>query len=230
MARRRFAVIGLGEFGTVLTRGLFEAGHEVLAIDNNMDNVETAASYSTHAVQLDACDANALHTQELEDMDAIIIAITEFESLITSADLLRKIEGPRILARYQNGLERKILGMLGIADTFNPDEEAARNLVEQLSNPGFHTSRVLEADYNIMELYAPASLAGQSLETCGLRRKYNLNLVTIKRRPVEETDGDDEAKQRILGVPYGDTIIEDGDTLVLFGRKADLENFVDDTN
>ncbi len=226
MARRRFAVIGLGEFGTILTRGLFEAGHEVLAIDNDMNNVEAASTYSTHAVQLDACDENALHTQELEDMDAVIIAITEFESLITSADIVRKVEGPRILARYQTGLERKILHMLGIADTFNPDEEAARNLVEQLSNPGFHTSRVLEEDYNIMELRAPKSMAGQSLETCGLRRKYNLNLVTIKRRKESE---DDEVQQKILGVPYGDTVIEEGDTLVLFGRKAHLENFVDDT-
>ena len=81
---KRLAVIGLGEFGSLLVRHLYDAGHEVLAIDRDMERVENIVPDCTQSVCLDSTDANALKAQELEDMDAVIVALTDFESLITT--------------------------------------------------------------------------------------------------------------------------------------------------
>lgn len=219
---KRIGVIGLGEFGRLLVRRMYEAGHEVLAIDRDMETIEAVAPYATSAVCLDSTDANALRAQELEDLDTIIITLTDFESLITTADVLRSMKITNVMARYQNGLEFKILRMLGIRELFNPGDKAARNMVEQFSHPGFHDRIILDGDFRIAETAAPSSLIGKELSECGLRRKYHLNLVTIKR------DNADSTGQEIIGVPYGDTIIEKNDALVLFGKTADIKIFLDD--
>ncbi|MCR9141747.1 MAG: TrkA family potassium uptake protein [bacterium] len=219
---KRIAVIGLGEFGSLLVRRLFEGGHEVLAIDRDMERVEALASFSTSAVCLDSTDRTAMEAQELEDLDKIIIALTDFENLITTADVLRSMKITGVMARYQNGLEYKILRMLGVSDLFNPGDKAARNMVEQFSNPGFHDRIVLDGEFTIVETPAPEALVGQELNACGLRHKYHLNIVTIKR------DTEDQTSQEILGVPYGDTVIEKHDTLVLFGKADDIKIFLED--
>ena len=50
------AVIGLGRFGFHVAKHLHEAGHEVLAIDIDPQNVEAIADFSSRAVVLDARD------------------------------------------------------------------------------------------------------------------------------------------------------------------------------
>lgn len=219
---KRIAVIGLGEFGALLVRRLFEAGHEVLAIDRNMERVEALAPHATSAVCLDSTDRDAMQAQELEDLDVVVIALSDFESLITTADVLRAMKIKGVMARYQNGLEYKILRMLGVSELFNPGDKAARNMVAQFSNPGFHDRIVLEGEFVIAETSAPPALVGLPLNECGLRNKYHLNLITIKRDTAEKTG------QEILGVPHGDTVIEEHDTLVIFGSSEDIKIFLED--
>ena len=220
---KRLAVIGLGEFGSLLVRHLYDAGHEVLAIDRDMERVENIVPDCTQSVCLDSTDANALKAQELEDMDAVIVALTDFESLITTADNLRAMKIDTVMARYQNGLEFKILRMLGISELFNPGDQAARNMVEQFSHVGFHNRLIFEGEFAIVEVPVPASLVGEKVGDCGLRPQYRLNLVTIKRA-TEDSEG-----REIQGVPYADTIMQKGDTLVLFGKNEDIDIFLEDT-
>lgn len=219
---KRIAVIGLGEFGTLLVRRLFEAGHEVLAIDRSMERVEAVTQFTTSAVCLDSTDKSAMRAQELEDLDAIVIALTDFESLISTADLLRGMKITQVMARYQSGLEFKILRMLGISELFNPGDQAARNMVAQFSNPGFHDRIIVDGDFTIVETRTPEHLVGRELSECGLRHKYHLNLITIKR------DVPDSTQQKIVGVPFDDSVLEKHDTLVLFGKSSDIKIFVKD--
>ncbi|MCB1316515.1 MAG: TrkA family potassium uptake protein [Leptospiraceae bacterium] len=244
LKKLKFVVIGLGEFGTRLARQLFEAGHEVFAIDQDMEKVENVSDFVTHAICLDATDRRALEAQEMEDMDVFIIAISNFEALVTTADVLKSMEVKRIVARSQTNLEYKILRMLGIHETFNPDDEAARNMREQFSHPATRSSLAFGHGYNIVEIDVPNRLAGKQLVDSGLRRTYNLNLVTIKRPSTEDPDASTDNGQEsengsgtdvipdenfdVLGVPYGDTQIEAGDVLVLFGRSEDVDTFLED--
>ncbi|MEQ9365091.1 MAG: TrkA C-terminal domain-containing protein, partial [Leptospirales bacterium] len=85
-----------------------------------------------------------------------------------------------------------------------------------------HDRIVLDGEFTIVETTVPDDLVGRPLNECGLRHKYHLNVVTIKR------DTEDKTSQEILGVPYGDTMIEKHDTLVLFGKSGDIKIFLED--
>ena len=56
---KKFAVIGLGNFGFHAAKALFNHGNEVLAIDSDKARVQAIDQYSTEAVFADATDAEA---------------------------------------------------------------------------------------------------------------------------------------------------------------------------
>ncbi len=216
----KLAVIGLGDFGRELVKRLAQEGHEVLAVDVSLEIVESLADAATSAVALDSTDEKAMRTLNLEDMDAVILASSQsFETLIVTADLLRKIGVRRIFARYRTALHKRILGMLGIADIFNPEERAAANMAESFSHAGFHQTIRVWDSFQVTELEAPAAYGGQTLAESGLRSGYGLNALALKR-------GDGE-KERIL-IPGDDTVLRAGDRLLVFARDESIDRFVDE--
>lgn len=56
---RRFAVIGLGRFGTKLAIALAMSGAEVIAIDKNRDEIELIRDQVSCTVRLDSTDEEA---------------------------------------------------------------------------------------------------------------------------------------------------------------------------
>ena len=64
MARRTFAVIGLGRFGSAMAATLAELGQEVIGIDSDEASVHEMADVVSQAVQLDATDERALSLEE----------------------------------------------------------------------------------------------------------------------------------------------------------------------
>ena len=51
---KQFVVIGLGRFGVSVATELYKMGHEVLAIDSNVERIDEIADSVTHAVCADA--------------------------------------------------------------------------------------------------------------------------------------------------------------------------------
>jgi len=60
---RRFAVIGLGRFGSKLAIALSMSGAEVIAIDKNREVVDLIRDQVGHAVRLDSTDEEALRAK-----------------------------------------------------------------------------------------------------------------------------------------------------------------------
>ncbi|HOT69710.1 MAG TPA: NAD-binding protein, partial [Candidatus Saccharicenans sp.] len=56
----KFAIIGLGSFGSYLARTLYDKGHEVMVIDKDKDKIEEAKDFSTQAVWMDSADKESL--------------------------------------------------------------------------------------------------------------------------------------------------------------------------
>ena len=98
--KNKFAIIGLGQFGMTIAKTLSKKGAEVIAIDKDIDKVEHIKDYVSYAVSLDATDKQALLNQNIEDMDAVIIAIGEdFKSMILCANILTELSIKRIIGR-----------------------------------------------------------------------------------------------------------------------------------
>lgn len=92
MAKKQYAVIGLGRFGTSIARRLYEAGQEVLGIDLNEERVEDAEKYITHGIIADSTEEKALNSVGISNFDCVIVAIgDDIQASILTAMLLKNL-------------------------------------------------------------------------------------------------------------------------------------------
>lgn len=229
MNTKKIAVIGLGDFGRELVKCLYEEKHEVIAIDKNMDLVEEIKDVCTNAVCLDSTDESAMEAQGLEDFDYVILATADdFETLVITSDILRRIGVKEIIARYQTPLHIRILKMLGITHIFNPEERAAKNMAEMFSHANIKGSIILSEDYRIAELLVPEFFNGKNIMEIKLKEKYNLLLITIKRHKniSKNKRREDDVILETLGIPSAETVFRSKDIMVVFGNHKDVEKFL----
>lgn len=226
--RHKFAVIGLGVFGNSIARTLAERGAEVLAIDNNQEHVEAIKDDVAYAVQLDATDIRALEAQNIQDMDAVVVAIGEdFEAVLITAANLQELNIKRVITRASNKQQRRILEKMGVQEVLSPEGEVGTTVAERLLQPSIRTFLPLPDNYEIVEINTPKGIANKSLSKISLREKYNINMITIKRSFEEIQDGKPTEVEHIIGVPKADTIIYPSDILILIGKKQDIKRFIE---
>lgn len=225
---RRYAVIGLGQFGSAIATMLARKGAEVIAIDNNQAHVDSIKDDVAHAVVLDATDYKALRSQGVEDMDAVVLAIgKDFEALLLCSAHLLEMNIKRIIARAHGKHQRMILERLGVNEILSPEDEVGKIVAERLLNPSILSYLELPDGYEIVEIRAPKGIINRTLEDVGLRDKYKLTVITIKREFVEMRKGESVKEQHVLGVPSSKTLITENDTLMMFGQVKDIQRFTD---
>jgi trk system potassium uptake protein TrkA len=228
MKGSRFAVIGLGQFGSEIARILAQKGAEVMAIDNNETHIENIKDEVAYAVCLDAADKKALKSQEIEKFDAVVVAIGEdFETLLLCTVFLQELKAKRIIARGNGIQQRMILEKIGIKEILSPEQEVGRVVAEKLLNPNVVGLLQLPDDYEIAEIKAPKGVHNRTLKDIALRDKYKLNLVTIKRDYEVKNGSETKLTSHIIGVPSSETIIYDTDTIVVFGTIKDIQKFTE---
>ena len=210
----------MGRFGRSIARKLAAKGAEVMGMDVRQEKVDSVHKDITLAVRLDSTDKRALESQNVNDLDVVVIAIgASFDAMLLTVFLLQELGVKRIIARAQDETQRVILEKMGVTEILNPEEEVGNNMAELLLNPGALMCMQLPDDFEIMEVTAPRKVLGRSLSDIGLREKYNLNLVTLLRKT-------DDA-HHIMGIPDARTLVEKDDLIVLFGKNSDIDRFID---
>lgn len=228
MTDNRFAVIGLGKFGRAIARKLAQKGAEVIAIDNNEHNIERLQEEVALCICMDATDKKALIAQNIVDVDAVVVAIGEnFEALLLCTVYLQELKVKRLIARANDDHQRRILEQLGVEEILSPEDEVGNVMAEKLMHPSVVSILQLPEDYEIAEIKAPKGIQNRSLADIKLRDKYKLNLVTIEREVEKIVKGEKIIDQHVIGIPNQDTIIEETDTIVLFGTTKDIERFIE---
>lgn len=232
---QRIAVIGLGRFGMNLARMLESQRVEVIAADANMRLVEDVKDDVTLAVCLDATDEDALVGHEIHRADVCVVAIGEnFEASLLAATALKKLGAKTVIVRAQSANHAEIFRRLGADEIIQPETEAGRQLARRLANPHLEDLIELSDGYTLIELHAPAAFHGKTLEQLGLRTKYRVNLVAVKRHtsngaPAGQTAAPTSGKAATSGgvttyVPHAGYVIHPDDVLLLVGTDAALNN------
>jgi len=231
MRGTKFTVIGMGKYGKAIANILSNRGAEVIAIDNREDLIEDIQDDVALAVTMDATERKSLEAQNIQESDAVVVAIgTNFEALILCCFQLQELGFSRIIARANEERQKAILQKMGIEEILEPEKEIGNFISEQLINPNIVSFLQLPDDYEVAEIKPPVDIANRTVEEIALRTKYRLNLITIKRC-FEEDKGDKiEVIQHILGVPSSDTIINETDTLIVFGTSRDIKRFIEINN
>jgi trk system potassium uptake protein len=214
MARRQYAVIGLGRFGLSVARRLLEAGQEVLGIDVNEERVEDAELYVTHAVVADTTDEKALKSIGIRNFDYVIVAIgDDMQSSILTAMLLKEMGIKKVIAKALGKNHGQVLDKIGVDWIIYPERDMGERVANQLLSPNMLNYIELSKEYNIEEIMIPSKMAGKSLRELDIRAKYNVSAIAVVRA------GD------IVISPSPDQIIHNEDLLVMIGHKDDLARF-----
>lgn len=217
MARRQFAVIGLGRFGSAMATTLAELGQDVIGVDGNPERVRQLADAITQAVELDATDERALRSVGIQDVDVAVVSIGEnIESSLLVVMQLGELGVRTIVAKAVTPLHGRILEKLGVSRVIFPEREMAVRIAHGLVLPNVIDYIELSSEFSIVELPAPEMFVGRTLKQLELRPKYGLTLIAIKRRPSAH------APLVTSVAPAADETIEAGDVLSLLGSNERL--------
>ncbi len=228
MADTKFAVIGLGQFGLAIAKKLASKGAEVLAIDRNMERVELVKDEVTYAVALDSTDIKALSSQNIADMDAVVVAIGEnIEGLLLTTVLLLEMKAKRIIARAMSPQQHLILEKLGVKEILSPEDEVGSMIAEMLLKPHMRSFLSLPDNHEIAEIIPPKKIINRSVEQIEFEKNYNMKLVAIKRL-YEEFEGTRSVFiEHLLKKFNHETIIQATDMLVVLGESKEISKFLE---
>ena len=214
----KIAVIGLGQFGQQLALALVEEQHEVVVIDSDEKTVDALKERSAQAIIADATDARALEEIGLEEFDRVCVTIGEdfAASLIITAHL-QELGVKDLYVRSVNAVHKRLLDLMKVDQIVQAEELAARQLAKRMGIRGATRHFGLSETFGIVELRAPAYLVGRVLQNSDLRKRFGINLVTLRRA--------DNKKNEVIGVPPPELVFAEGDELVVFGMEKAIKEF-----
>lgn len=212
----QFAVLGLGRFGTAITKNLYSLGMDVLAVDIDEERVNNITGYATHTITADASEETVLKTIGIANFDAVIIAIGDnMQASILTSLICKQMGVSYVIAKAQNEKHKTVLEKIGVDYVIVPEDETAQKLATMLANPHLNDMMHLTDNYSIVEVSIPKSWKGKSLLELEIRKSFLVNILIIKR-------GSD-----IISSPSGNTTFISGDSLIVGGLNKDIQKFND---
>jgi len=211
---KRFAVIGLGNFGFFTAKALYEDGNEVIAIDFDKGRIQAIDTHCTQAIVLEATDKERLKTLGLEMMDGVIISTgTKISTSILICYYLQEIGVKRILVKALDEDHGKILKKVGATEIIHPERDMALRISRSLSQPNILDFIPLSDEFDLVQVGPPREFIGKSLKNLNLRAKYNVHIIAIKELVPEN----------FILVPNADFVIKDSDILMMLGKSEDIK-------
>lgn len=222
----KFAVIGLGYFGSALARELAESGHEVLAIDTDEDHLREVRDFVAVAAQADATDAVALSQLGVDGVDTAVVAIGEaFEASLMITAHCQKLGVRRVYTRVINEVHDHLLDLMQVTGKVRAESLAAAYFSRQLTHEAVRRYFGIDAGHAIVELEMPDRYVGKTLAEADLRRTKGINVVTVRRSELKAGSPGDDPSYEVIGTPDPSFRLEKGDRLIVFARLADIERF-----
>jgi trk system potassium uptake protein len=211
----QFAVIGLGRLGIAMVGTLDSLGHDVLAIDLNEDLIQRLADDlpNVHLVAADATDEDVLDGLNLREFDAAAVVIGEnhVEAGILATANLKELGVSTIVARATTKLHARVLERVGADRVIQPEREMGEQIARVLASPAVLDYVDLGEDEALIEARVPREWTNKSLAELALSRNLGLTVVALKPKDGAGT------------LPHGDTVLREGDVIVVGGSKKTLD-------
>ena len=215
---RTYLIVGAGKFGQGVARALAERGARVIAVDRDDEKLAALCSVASKTVRLDATDETAL-AEAACGADVAIVSIGEdIESSLLIVTALKEAGVPTVVAKALTEAHGKLLARVGADRIVFPERDMGRKLAASLLSPMVFDQVEVGPGYAILEVAAPRMLCRRSLAQSDIRAQHGVTVIAIK--PV----GGGTRRETIVAPP-ADTVIAEGDVLVVIGTNADIERF-----
>jgi len=210
--KKQFAILGLGRFGSKVSRELFYRGQEVIVIDKDENKIEGIKDEVTHAFVGDITNEETLKEAGVQECDVVVIAeSSNIESSIISSQICKTFGIKKVIAKAQNTIHGKILIKLQVDQIVYPEQDTAIKLVNKLTSDNILDYIELGHHINIVSVEAPEKFSGKTIKELALRRRFHVTILGIKR-------GDE-----LIFNLTDDDMVQEADILIVFGETDALK-------
>ncbi len=180
--KHSYAVFGLGHYGKSVACELAAHGAEVLAVDMDGAVVNALATEIPLCKCADVTDPDVIRQLDIGSFNTVIVAMAgSLESSVMATMLCKEAGVKTVIAKCSYDMHRRILLRVGADRVVFPEREAGSRLAQNLLSAGFVDMIELSHDVSIVEVDIQPAWLGKNLIELNLRRRYELNVVALKR-------------------------------------------------
>ncbi len=207
-----YAVVGVGRFGFHIAKGLAQQGINVIAIDNEPEQIREISEYVQDAILLDSTDLHALKEAGIGQVNVAIVSIGEdIESSLLTVMALKELKIEMIVAKAITKMHGKILSKLSVNKVVYPEKESAIRLVKSIvQNLNYETIN-LSITMKIAKIAIPPFLVDVSILSPLFKDEFDVKPIAYKHQGVWHTSFEK------------DDILDKGDILVVLGDSAHIK-------
>ena len=209
--RKQFLVAGLGLFGTSVAVTLQGLGYDVYALDSDESIVQDLSVQLPYVVCGDASDKKTLQSLPLEDVDVAVVAIGNVERNMMATMLLKELGIKQVVSKAINSLHGAMLSKIGADKVIFAERDMGERLAHNLISAGVMDYIELSSEISVMSLPIPTEFIGKNLIEADLRRRYDVNVVAIKR------DG------RTIVNPKAQEVFQPEDEIIVLGTHEGVK-------
>lgn len=208
-------IIGLGRFGSYMAKKFAELGNEVMVMDKDEERVNELLPFVTSAQIGDATKLSVLESLDVESYDLCVVCVGEnFQSSLEATSLLKEAGAKWVLSRASTEIQAKFLLRNGADEVVFAEKEMAERLAVKYSANNIFDYIQLTSEYAIYEIPTPKSWEGKTIRDKGVRVKYNLNILAIKRGG------------NLIPLPSPDYVFNSAERLIVMCKKSDIDRIV----
>jgi len=181
--KRTYAVFGLSSYGWAVAKELVRSGAEVLAVDSDEELINVAIKEIPYCKCADVTEMEVIKQLGIENIDVVIIAMANnLEASVMATMLCKEVGVKTVIAKCSDEMHRKILKKVGADRVVFPEKESGVRLAKNILSAGFVDIMELSEDVSVLEMDVKPEWEGKTLKELNLRKKYELNVVAIRKK------------------------------------------------
>lgn len=180
--KKSILLIGVGRFGKYIAEQLNALGHDVMAVDNDESRINDILPLVTGAQIGDSTNEAFLRSLGVADYDVAIVTIgSNFQSSLETTSLLKELGAPFVVSRAERDGQAKFLLRNGADEIVYPEQQVARWAAIRYSADHILDYIELDGNHAIFEVTVPEEWVGKTVLEIDIRRKYNINIMGMKK-------------------------------------------------
>lgn len=203
-------ILGAGNFGAMLARQMNAQGYEIMIVDVRESLINAVMPYVTDAQIGDCTNPSFLQTLGVDNYDLCVVTISEnFQTSLETTSLLKDLGAKQVISRAKNEIQEKFLLRNGANEVVYPEKQVALRLATKYASEQILDFLQFDGGYSIYEMAVPEAWFGQTLPQLDVRRKYNVNIISLRRGGQ-------------VTIPRPDDLFREGDVVYAVGEMKQL--------
>ena len=179
---KSFLIIGLGNFGHLLTRAFAQQKCELMVVDVNESALEDVLELGVSAKIGDCTNPETLKSFDVASFDACFVCVgADFRTSLEITSLLKELGAPRVFSKAMEDIQEKFLLRNGADYIIYPERETAEGLAVSETNDSIFDCIPMADGFNVYEISAPASWHGKTIREVAVRQRFNISILAVKK-------------------------------------------------